>query len=122
MKKSPIPCTVIDDSFGRSGCKIVLTDVSGELPAGTAKDGTPVTRTFGTSAVALVDQHFDCLIAPVDLVAAEHFARRIIDGDPYARTESGSDLLLASVFLALLYVGSEKLPSPDVPATAAEVA
>ncbi|KQV27572.1 hypothetical protein ASC97_04115 [Rhizobium sp. Root1203] len=112
MTKNPIPCTVIDDSFSRSGCKIVLTEIAGELPSGIAKGGTPVVRTFDKSAIAVVDKDFDCVIAPVDLAAVDHFARRIIDGDPRARTESGGIMLLASAFIALLLVGSEERPNP----------
>lgn len=111
MTKTPIPCTIIDDSFSRSGCKLVLTDIGGELPAGVTRGGVPMTRTFGASAVALVDANFECVLSPVDLTAAEHFARRILDGDPRARTEGGRDLLLASAFLALLLVGGEEKPS-----------
>lgn len=108
MTKTPIPCTIIDDSFSRSGCKLVLTDAGGELPSGVTKDGQSATRTFSASAVALVDANFNCVLSPVDLTAAEHFARRIIDGDPRARTDGARDILLASAFLALLLVGGEE--------------
>lgn len=107
MSKTPLPCHVIDQSFERSGCKLVLTNASGEMPAGIAKIGSQLTRTFGVSAVALLDQANDFVVAPADLVTVERFARRIIDGDPRARTESGGQLLLASAFLALLLVGTE---------------
>ncbi|MFK0330674.1 hypothetical protein ACIQUB_06075 [Rhizobium sp. NPDC090275] len=120
MTKTPIPCTIIDDSFSRSGCKLVLTDAGGELPQGVSRSGIPISRTFSPSAVAVVDANFDCVLAPVDLVAAEHFARRILDGDPRARTEGGRDILLASAFLALLLVGGEV--TPDGGAQFADVA
>lgn len=112
MKKTPLPCYVIDQSFERSGCKLVLTDCAGEMPAGIAKGGVQITRSFNASAVALLDQNNDFVVAPADLVTVERFARRIVDGDPRARTESGGNLLLASAFLALLLAGSEERPVP----------
>ena len=113
MKPTPLPCHVIDQSFGRSGCKLVLTNCAGELPAGVAKAGDKIKRAFSVSAVALLDQNDDLVVPPADLTTVERFARRILDGDSRALTEAGGQLLLASAFLALLLVGSEQRPVPS---------
>jgi hypothetical protein len=119
MISDSIPCTTIA-TFERSGCSLVVTEAGGSGPAGISKGGAPVSQSFGVGAIALVDQDFKCLVAPIDISAAAQLASRIIDGDPRARTEPASDLILASALLALIVTnfevdpGSSSVDDPDV--------
>lgn len=97
-----IACTPIA-SVGETRL-LLITDTDGATRIGTAKDGGALMADYTAGAFVLADDDGQAIVGPIQIEAAQAFARRVAEGDPRALTEPQGDLILATAVLALAHM------------------